>query len=442
MPAPPDRRPPDLLEQIRPAEPLPPLNVHVSSALRKEAFDIRWTDPSQLEANSCFNVLGVNVYRSFDSEFGPYYRLNPVPLGSNFWRDETKVVLALNEDVSRSFTSRGAPGDVDLQWAFRTARKPVVIYPSPGAANCTNLNVQVTVNGVPAYVESVRADQGIVELRNYPTFDVVNQKQTDPVLPTSDDDVVLATYRYVDQRVKSDLFQRVFYRVTTVAYDPSCGGLIETPLLRATVGNRDEVEKLDYIWREAIRRNRWILNQGGERVKLFIRRHVGLQCGCVSTYHEHGAADCPVCYGTKIIGGYDGPYDIIIAPDDAERAKTRQSRGVVGEHAYETWTGPVPLMSQRDFIVKLNGDRYGIGPVRMPSNRGMQLQQMFTISHLDETDVRYRVPLPDPSFMRAPETRWIVPGRGGSTPMMTEKVTIPDERELRGRTVSWENIVY
>lgn len=442
MPAPPDRRPPNVLEQILPAFPLPPLNVQVSSSLVPQSLDVRWTSPSELAQNSCFNVVGVNVYRSFDSEFGPYFRMNPVPLGSSFWRDRTQVVLAVNEDVSKAFTTRGAPTDVADRWMFRTRHKKIVIYPSPGAANLTNLNVQVSVNGVAAYVENIYADEGIVELRHQPTFDVTNQTLSPVVLPLQESDVVLATYRYVADEVRTDLFQRVFYRVTTVAFDESTRRLIETPLERASESNRDEVEKLDWIWTEAIRRNKWILNQGGERVKLFIKKGVGLECLCTPDTHRHPRATCLVCYGTGVIGGYDGPFDIVIAPDDGDRAITRQNRGLAGLHSYDSWTGPVPLVSQRDFVLKLNGDRYGLGPVRMPSNRGMQLQQFFSIARIEENDIRSRVPVPDPRFMRAPETRWTEPGKGASTPIMTDDPGIPASRQLRGRTVSWENATY
>lgn len=442
MPAPSDRQIPFTQEISSSPWPLPPLNVQVSSSLVPQSLDVRWSSPSELQPNSCFNVVGVNVYRSFDSEFGPYFRMNPVPLGSTFWRDRTEVVLAVREDVSRAFTLMGAPSDVAGRWMFRTRHKKIVIHPSPGSANLTNLNVQVTVNGVPAYVENIWADEGIVELRHRPTFDVVSQSEAPVVLPTGESDVVLATYRYTENEVRTDLFTRVFYRVTTVAFDTSTRKLIETPLSRATEGNRDEVEKRDWIWREAVRRNRWILNQGGERVKLFIKKSVGLVCGCVNSTHKHPAGDCLVCYATGIIGGYDGPYDITIAPDDGERAITRQNRGTAGLHSYDSWTSPVPLMSQRDFVLKLNGDRYGVGPVRMPSNRGMQLQQFFPLARIEENDIRSRVPVPDPRFMRAPETRWAVPGDGRSTPMMTDKVTIPDGRQLRGSTVTWENVTY
>jgi hypothetical protein len=430
-----------ILEQKYPAFPLPPLNMYVSSGFRKGVVDIRWTSPAEINSNTCFDLIGVNVYRSFDSEFGPYFRLNTLPVGSTFWRDATHEVVALQEDVSGSFTARGPESDPAGRYMFRTKHKPIVIHPSPGSANCTNLNVQVTVNGAAAFVETIYADQGIVELRKTATFDVASQEMSPPVLPTGSSDVVLATYRYVRQEVVTRLAQRIFYRITTVARDDT-GALIETPLNRAAQSANLEVEKLDWIWAEAVRRNRWIRDQGAERVKVFIRRAVGHRCGCHSDLHKQASSDCRVCFGTGILGGYDGPYDVTIAPDDSEKRITQTNRGRTVEHTYETWTGPSPLLSQRDFIVKLNGDRYGIGAVRMPSNRGMILQQHFPIQRLDEADVRYAVPIPDPRFLAAPQTRYQVKGEGGSTPMVTEKKNILDEREIRGNTVTFENHEY
>lgn len=437
MPSPPDR-PVHVLEQHSPALPLPPLNLSCASGFEKQTLDLRWSPPTDLAANTDFDILGVNVYRSFDSEFGPYFRLNALPVGSTFFRDRTRVVLSLQEDVSRSFVLRG---DTDPQgrWTFRTKERPVVISPAHGTPDITNMNVFVTVNGVPAFVEHINSPTGEVELRNYPSFDVASQRMVPAVLPSSSSDVVLATYRYLANEMVTSLASRVYYRLTTVASDPATGALVETPLDRAAQTNNGEMEKLDWIWREAIRRNRFLLVQAGERVKAFIRKVVGRKCGCYSESNKQPASDCVACYGTGVLGGYDGPYDIIIAPDDGQKSISQSNRGRTLAHPYDTWTGPSPQLSQRDFIVKLNGDRYGLGPVRSPTSRGMQLQQFFTISHLDEGDVRYRVPVLDTSSLSAPRTRWIEPGKGGSTPMVTEREALPDEREIRGGTVAFEN---
>jgi len=433
-------RKPHILEQDDICLPHPPLNFSATSAFEKGTIDLWWSSPAELWANTKFNIIGVNIYRSFDSEYGPYFRLNTTPMGGNFWRDRTRTILALQEEAT--FIAKGAETGPDGRYIICTKNKPLVIYPSPGVANCTNLNVQVTVNGEFAFVQSIDAARGYVELRTLPYFDVTSQEKIPAILPESDDDVVLLTYRYLTNEIRTDLAQRIFYRATTVAYDDDSATLIETPLDRAAQTNNQEVEKLDWIWREAIRRNKWVLYQGGERVKVFIRRVVGHRCGCWSPEHKQGRADCEVCYGTTIIGGYDGPYDIIIAPDDADKTIAQSNRGRNFIHTYETWTGPSPLLSQRDFIVKLNGDRYGIGPVRMPSNRGMQLQQFFTVSHLDEQDMRYELSIPDTNYMHAPETRYIAPGDGDANPMISEKENIPDERELRKHTVTGENITY
>ena len=437
MPSPPDR-PVHILEQNSPELPLPPLNLSCSSGFEKQTLDLRWTLSSDISANTKFDIIGVNIYRSFDSEFGPFYRLNTIPVGSTFFRDKTRTILALQEDISDLFVMRGDT-DPDGKWVFRVKNRPIVIHPTPGVPDITNLNVYVTINGVPAFVEHINSPTGEVELRRYPSFDVASQKLIPAVLPSSSSDVILATYRYISNEVVTSLASRVFYRLATVARDRSTGSLIETPLDRAAQTNNNEIEKLDWIWREAVRRNRFLLIQAGERVKAFIRNVVGSKCGCYSESNKQPANDCLVCFGTGVLGGYDGPYDIILAPDDGEKSISQSNRGRTFAHPYDTWTGPSPQLSQRDFIVKLNGDRYGLGPVRSPTSRGMQLQQFFTVSHLDEGDVRYKIPVIDAARLSAPQTRWIVPGKGGSTPMMTEREEIPDEREIRGGTVVFEN---
>lgn len=442
MPSPRDRNniapPGAILEQVRPATPLPPLNVHVNSSYEKGSLDIRWTNPAQLQANTCYDIVGVNIYRAFSS-YGPWMRLNTEPVGSLFWRDNARIHLALQENVTNQFTARGPANDPCGKFIFQTRNKPIHIGPAMNDPNCTNLNVRVTVNGVPAFVEVIHSTTGVVELRHLPTFDVVGQKQIEAVIPVSATDEVLATYKYVENVIPTDLAKKIFYRITTVMLD-STGKLVETPLNKATESNRDEIEKLDYIWTEAVRRSKWILFQGGERVKVFLKKTAGFKCGCNSDTRKQPRSDCPLCFGAGFIGGYDGPYDIIIAPDNAEKSVTQGNRGKTLSHTYETWTANEPLLSRRDFIVKQNGDRYAIGSISMPSNRGTQLLQFFPISSIDESSILYKVPVLDTSVLVAPQTRYIVRGEGSSTPMMTEKSNIGDEREIRGKTVTSENI--
>jgi len=448
-----DRNVPDL-ELTKTPWPVPPLNVFLTSGFEPGVFDIVWDDPGILPLNRRFCILGVNIYRSFDSEFGPFERVTDLLLGSNFWRDRTDNELIVDEDVSEKFILRGecsASGSNSPRYRFKTQFCPIVKEGSQAVNANRPEDVRVFVDGVEARVLAVDGFAGEVEIDPL-MYANVNTQKWDPSLVPGDDSVVTCTYRRNRSLLKTDLGQRVFYRITTVGIPADCDpthvqsqDLVETPIEHAVATSSYEIEKLDYIWKEAIRRNRWILQQGGERVLMFLRKNVGHACPCIPTdHHKQPVNDCEICFGTGVIGGYEGPYEMIVAPDDAERRITQKDIGRTLEHTYEVWTSSAPILSQRDFLVKLNGDRYSVGAVRFPSNRGMVLQQHFNIGHIDEKDIRYRVPVGNPvkfvatQFAPTPYTRFGPENEADHS--VTDKPNIPDERELRGRTKVWENI--
>jgi len=440
-----DREPSDL-ELTLPAFPVAPLNIFLTSGYTPGVFDLSWDDPSVMAANSRFQVCGVNIYRSFDSEFGPFERLTEDLVGSNFFRDHTNNEVVFEEKVyDQQWIHRGenVGSNHEPRYVFKTCFYPLVNEASQAIPNYDRDSVIVTVDGVRAQIRSIKGETGEVELETRSFPDVVKQKLFPAVIPTDTSDVRV-TYRYNRSLVKTDLGTRVFYRITTVGA-PIIPGLSvirpedlrETPLERAAVTNSREIEKLDYIWKEGVRRNRWILQQGGERVKVFIRKTVGQTCACYSITHKQPKNDCTVCFGVGIVGGYEGPFDTVIAPDDAERQVVHSEQGFQQQHTYEVWTGPAPLLSQRDFLVKINGERYSIGGVRMPTNRGMVLQQHFNIGYIDEQDIRYKILMNNGrSYVNQASPAALLPAE------ITSKENIPDERELKGRTATWENITF
>lgn len=445
-----DRNVPEL-ELTQVPWPAPPLNVLLTSGFTPGVYDLNWDDPSILALNSRFVVLGVNVYRSFDSEFGPYFRITDQPLGSCFWRDRTDTEQVVGEDVSNNFirfgpTASAAGSDFEA-YTFKT-QYPIVKSGSQGIPGDQPGDVQVFVDGKPSVVRAVRGNVCEVDLQVVQHVDVATQKYIPQNLPKPGSKVEVS---YVRMRslLRTDLAQRVFYRFTSVGIPVSCNlgtctgaDMVETPLANATGTSNYELEKLDYMWREAIRRNRWILEQGGERVKMFLKKHVGIPCPCISDgYHKQPTGDHLLCFGTGIIGGYEGPYDMIIAPDDAEKRITQKDIGRTLEHTYEVWTGPLPLLAHRDFLVKINGERYSVGAVRMPTNRGMLLQQHFNIGHFDEKDIRVKVPVGSPIKYNAVQYAPSGPEQEAEN-NETDKPNIPEERQLKGRTPVWENIEY
>jgi len=420
--------------------------------------------PSNLE----WTVLGVNIYRSDTGERGPYFRVNKFPVGTGFFRDCTDNVLVQEElvDWNTGWSSRGDAANNRL-WRICTRRRPIVKSEGQAIPASSPSDVTVSIDGVVVQVDRVWGSDGFIDLINTPTYDPSTETTIPPVLPNVDgSSVVLVTYHRQGNLVKTDLETKakIHYRVTTVAVDPNNitpSGLVETPLGYAEPVSPVQREKLDYMWREAIRRNRWILEQGGERVKLFIRRVTGTKCPCQwdATQFEFAKQplnNCEQCFGTGFLGGYEGPIDLIIAPDDAERAVRQTPIGRRLEHTYEVWTGPTPLLSQRDFIVKQNGERYSVGPTRRTQVRGVVLQQSFQIGFLDECDIRYKVPLYGLEQLAWPQTRYTRPEEAPcedsepfpvgfdyqGAPMASETASVPDGREQRGRTPVWQNITY
>jgi hypothetical protein len=414
-------------------------------------FDLVWDNPAYLSLNSRFTILGTNLYRSFDSEFGPFERITDLPLGAIFWRDRTDNVVAVDEEVTDDrWVLRGNETTEVFgpRYVFRTEHRPITQSGSQNVPSWNAAEVFVRVDGVLAKVLRVDGPAGEVELDVYRYDEVATQTREKPVVPKPGSKVTVS-YRYNRVFLDTDLAQRVFYRVTTVGIPVTLPieqaqpqDLIETPLERAAATSNAEIEKLDWIWREAVRRNQWILSQGGERVKVFLRKQVGIPCPCIQRpAYKQALNDCDICYGTTIVGGFEGPYDIIIAPDDAERRIAQKAEGRTIEQSYEVWTGPSPLLCQRDFFMKINGERYSVGPVRMPTNRGMVLQQHFNTGHLDEQDILYKVPIDTPRGFVVNQLQPVVPPRT-SPAGITDKASIPEELQLRGRTVAWENIVY
>jgi hypothetical protein len=431
-------------ERQNPTHPLPPLNANAqwSFATTRNAVDLYWDDPALVPNNSSFDILGVNVYRSFDSEFGPYHRLNTNPIGATYYQDITSTASVNLEDVSSRFVSRN---DEAGQWIFKVQNYPIVKINDPKTIANSLEDVTIFIDGQEVKAARVYGETGEVVLQTSYRYDPATNEQMDPILPHADS-VVLCSYEYNTNLLESDLYKRTFYRITTVGYDQWDGELKETPLDWAEAKHIHQMENLDYIWREAIRRNRWILDQGGERVKAFIHKYRGVQCTCFRQFDDPQPYNqCTTCFGTGIKGGYEGPYDILLAPADAERTIRQSDKGRAYEMVYDAWTGPHPLLSQRDFIVKLNGDRYSLGPVRMPNNRGNILQQHFNVALFDSQDIRSKVPILGTDSLAFPETRtadWDDDPDELRYPQITDKEGAPDGIEERGRTPVWENINY
>lgn len=424
--------------------PFAPRNLMVTSPYIEGKADIRWDNPTIIPENNGLTIIGVNVYRATDSPDATYIKLNSTPVGALYYRDETKET-----EIIENATATLKINEADNRWLVYTQHRPVIKYETNGETSFRPEDVKVEIdNGDGQFLEisafAVNGRTGEITLITQPTFNYNVEQVIPPRLPTPPLGRVRLTYRYLQHHVLSALSQRIYYKVATVAEDPdNPGQYIETPLDEVSARSAFDMEAIDWIWREAIRRNRWILEQQGERVKLFIRKWMGETCP--SHEYEYGQSyhDCELCYGTNFVGGYEGAYDIIIAPPETEKSIELADMGLHIRYDWTTWTGDYPLLNERDVIVRQNNERYIVGPVNPQGSRGAIYQQHFTISHIDIDDIRYKIGITG-GETEVPESSDIFreERKSPASPVINRKPEIPEPKMIRGRTVTFENITW
>ena len=427
--------------------PLAPKSVFATSPYMIGVIDIRWDNPSIYAENNGLQVLGVNIYRAYDSPEATYIQLNTSPVGALYYRDQTKEVLVSSEDPvagGRFIAGTNATGD----WIIHTYNKPIIIPGTNGeiAQHPSHVVVQIkptaidSFQTVPAW--RVVGETGEVYLINRKVYNHATNRCDDPILPIlSQGGAVTVSYTYINGWIQTDINRKIYYKATTVALDPETNKIIETPMNQVEAVSLYDMERIDWIWAEAIRRNRWILEQAGERVKVFIRKWAGERCPCWDEQYKQGKNDCGICYGTGIIGGYEGSYDIIIAPPETEKTVQLMDMGLHINYDWNTWTSAYPLLNDRDFIVRQNNDRYSIAHVNPQGVRGTILQQHFMLAPLDQHDIRYKVPINGGLTVPPSWNAYRTDRPTDASPTIPDKPEVPEQYQLHGRTVTFESIV-
>lgn len=433
--------------------PFAPNSVNVTSPYLIGIIDIRWDNPADLFQNNGLQVQGVNVYRTFDAPQARYTLITPTPVSSLSWRDQTQEVYIMEEDV----LPRLNPGDnPSKEWFFHTSFKKIIRQGSNDVGVTTVRDIVVEVdqgdgNWVRVTPWKIFPEEGLVYLNRNRTYDPIKGSFADPVLPDLMSGGLRVSYFYLNGLVATDMNRKVYYKVTTVAVVPDTNEVIETPLEEVPATSLYDMERVDWIWAEAIRRNKFLLEQTGDRVKLFLRKWNGERCDCYNKTYGYskatgreggfgGSPVCPKCYGTGFIGGYEGPFDILIAPPETEKAVNLMDAGLHITYDWQTWTGPSPLLNDRDVIVRSNNDRFFVTRPNYQGSRGATYNQHFSLSQADQTDPIYAIPI-NGGLGQIPEGwnayRQISPS--DASPQIPIKPEASPEAPL-GRTVTFENI--
>ena len=344
---------------------------------------------------------GYNVYRAYDHPSN-WVKLNPAPFHGQFWRDMSSLLEVTYTLQPQDFIEKGELG----QWAFRIPDVPyatvdaqrVVVSNSPDDVSVTVSKYgNVNVDGVtlrPARV--LGFDRSI--WMNVDNTLAQGGAVSDTAL-VNDGNVSIANYdsiaewkvtynklnNYVDIYTS---FNRTYYTVVPVGdkgelHEPGCRGSV--------IRNTQEVDEIDWVYAEMVRRNEFLFHTTGEPAYLFFRKWRGEQCGCIFGTQQPKTG-CPSCFETGFVGGYIGPYDFIFVPPDSALQAELNEGGIKVTRSSRSYLTRTPIIQNGDLVLRRNGDRMVIHDVVYKMPRGIILQQDFTVQLLPPGDTRYLIP--------------------------------------------------
>jgi hypothetical protein len=212
-------------------------------------------------------------------------------------------------------------------------------------------------------------------------------------VPTPTDLNIQVDYFYVDRFTDSSFGRDLFYKVTEVFEDGSEGSLEDYP----AVSNQN-LDPADILWREAMRRNRFIFEQVGEPAFVLLRRTTGKICKCVDTDTFKPRMNCLACWGVGYEGGYDGPYPLTFTPPNAVSQVKQGPDGRFRQRSAQGFIGPSPVLSSGDIVFRFNGEKLVILDIERTSVRGTTLQQTYTAELLKPSDFRNAIKITNPNY--------------------------------------------
>jgi hypothetical protein len=374
-------------------------------------------------------VVGYNVYRSEDTSTN-WVKVNKFPVNGYRFRDQLQFEnVTYTFDLNRDWVEKGEFGSYRLRvkgesfWSSSVLGKAVIAaHPD---------DILLYVNGVRCRPSRVIGAEGEVWM----PMDSLMQRSpmagpagyTKATFDPDNIQEIKIVYQRLVNQVNLYLSTQTFY--TVVPLD-SAGNELHVPGYPGTeVRGIMDVDSMDYMQREMVRRNAWLFEQVGEPAWLLIRKTKGEVCGCVSPETREAKTACKICHETGFVGGYYGPLDILFIDPDSSATRTLDEGGVKVERQSTSYLGPSPIIKAGDLIVRRNGERLVISDPTYKSPRGVLLQQDFRVDLLPPGSTRYLIPL-------YPEGEGIInPAFQDMSGLSSEPVSDP----LSDPTKNWEN---
>ena len=217
--------------------------------------------------------------------------------------------------------------------------------------------------------------------------------------------------------------------------------IVETPLVETEVANTIQLDGFDFIWNRANVLNRWLLEQVGEEALFFLRKRSGTLCQCYDSVHKRGRTDCPDCFGTQFVGGYEGPFEALTTPFEGTKNIEFTEMGLTLNTSYEISMLDAFLINSEDILIRKDGQRYVLSNVQHVGPRGTIRVQSATAARLPESDYRQNIPV-NPIQTKLSSPLQVDNGRmpGVDRPILVD-TTESDRTEVKGHSITFGNIM-
>jgi hypothetical protein len=403
------------------------------------ARDLYWSDIEDP------HVHGYNVYRSEDHQ-NNWKKLNITPVPGNRYRDQIEFEnVTYVFDLEKDWIEKGEFGS----WRLRVKGETFWSSAIPGRPSIAESvqDILLLINGVAVTPSRIIGMEGEVWL---PVDAALARNAIDTTYPIFAPDSiqeVAIVYRRLKNNINLYLTTHTFYTVVPVDV---LGQEIHKPgMAGSEVKSIMDVDSMDYMQAEMIRRNAWLFEQVGEPAWLLVRRTKGSPCACVNPETHEPKTGCRVCHEVGLMGGYYGPIDFLFIDPDQALTKTVDEGGIKVERPSRSYLGPTPLVKNGDLIIRKNGERLVIGNVTYKSPRGVLLQQEFDAHLLNPGSTKYLIPTnffdPTPELVYHPafvSDRIHTPAEPISTPEVdpTKKWENKDRKPM-GRTTTFTRIM-
>ena len=167
---------------------------------------------------------------------------------------------------------------------------------------------------------------------------------------------------------------------------------------------------LEWYFLSIREKDKWILNQSGERVLLYKKRYEGQRCPLFDIdRHTNAQHEDTICYGTGWIAldanlsgpqaggpyyGYFQPIEIVVslissAPNQLALTDYGQQKVYA---PMQNWTIWEPLLTPGDLVVRRNNERFFITEVFPHRWKHYVLHQSFNMSEIERGSVVYQLP--------------------------------------------------